>query len=133
MYLDSKELYMYANDLRYKLDRTMKVLGNYDGDILGVSNGEDFLIAVSILNTQKMHPLIEEYVGLKLGCDRDSARVNKGDFLCSGVYYEFKCSMSNNRINMRQIRLYQGVDYIIFWVDTNDKKIVKCLNYPMMI
>lgn len=74
-----------------------------------------FLNAMSILSSQMSSPRIEAYIINHLGLNK-SKNLDKGDMIDNnGNYHEFKFSAitsTNKNLNLRQLRDWQGTDYI---------------------
>ncbi len=85
----------------------------------------DFLIVISSLSAQAKAPLVEDFIARKSGWERVPSSVGRGDFLTpQGKYIELKVSFHNKeeKLNLRQIRLYQGVDeYLCIYLDDTGK------------
>lgn len=99
------------------------ILNTIDEDeVLEIENGVNFLKIVSMFTSQKKAPWIEKYLISKLKAEKVKSSLGKGDFLYEGTYYELKTTFSTDSVNMRQVRLWQNVDYMIFVVDEQDPK-----------
>lgn len=84
-----------------------------------------FFAMCSVLNAQRKAPLIERFVYSRLSLEKISASENCGDAVnrSSNTKYELKISTTNYSecINVRQIRLWQDVDYyLVAYIDELD-------------
>lgn len=96
-----------------------------------IKNEEDFFFLMSFFNAQAKAVEIENFLINKLGCEKVSASIDRGDCLSSnGKYIELKTSTTNknNFLNIRQIRLYQDLDYYICSF-INERKLDKSAYY----
>lgn len=78
---------------------------------------ETFFRLAPALTPQAKSPLTEKFLGKKLGWEKISAKLDKGDFKTQeGKFVELKVSYTNlaEQLNIKQIRLYQkDVDYYV--------------------
>lgn len=85
---------------------------------------DDLFHILAPRNAQGKAPIIEDYIIHRVGGKKVSASDDKGDYVTSdGKYVEVKISTSNkdNKLNIRQIRPWQKVDYYLCgFVDEND-------------
>lgn len=102
------------------LQRTLKVkelLKRQEALNIDVEKCNDavlFYTIISTLNAQTKAPLGEKFLCNKLKLKRVQPSENRGDARDSNnKYYEFKNSFTNkgNNLNLRQIRLWQDIDY----------------------
>jgi len=88
-----------------------------ENDINDVSTLTDrnFFVYWKSKNAQEKAIPIQNYIINKLGLTGVPASEGHGDAKGEETYYEIKCSFLNkdNRLNIRQIRLYQNNDYYI--------------------
>lgn len=100
---------------------------------------KDFLAVLYLSNVQFNAPCFERRLALK-GWQKIKSSENNGDFKIKGFErnVELKMSFPNkeNKINIRQIRLWQNCDYIIAYCDSENeipKHIVLFLTHEQMI
>lgn len=75
----------------------------------------ELFLMYSFMNAQQKASSIEKFIYKKLGGEKVGSSEDKGDAKIKDKYYEIKTSTTNqgNNLNIRQIRLYQDVDYYI--------------------
>lgn len=81
-----------------------------------IKDEDDFFFLMSFFNAQAKATEIEKFLIKKLKCKKINASLDRGDCLSSNKkYIELKTSTTNkkNFLNIRQIRLYQDIDYYI--------------------
>lgn len=81
-----------------------------------------FLLLMSFLNPQSYGTRIQNRIGLALGGKTVPSQSNKGDILVKDSYYEIKLSFitkTNCALNLVQVRLWQNVNYLCFWFNTD--------------
>lgn len=81
-----------------------------------IEDEDDFFFLMSFFNAQAKAVEIENFLIKELKCEKISAGLDRGDCLSPNEkYIELKTSTTNknNFLNIRQIRLYQNVDYYI--------------------
>lgn len=81
-----------------------------------IEDEDDFFFLMSFFNAQAKAVEIENFLIKELKCEKISAGLDRGDCLSPNEkYIELKTSTTNknNFLNIRQIRLYQDVDYYI--------------------
>lgn len=120
-----KEIKETIHEEKRKIERVEKILEEQRE----LSNSTDlmdiepnlFFYCLSLLSTQQKAPLCEKYVVKQLKGERVKSSLDRGDFKIDEKYYELKCSFNNKdkNLNIRQIRLYQDVDYYLCgYIDT---------------
>lgn len=79
------------------------------------NNPSELFLLYSFMNAQQKSSAIEKFIYKKLGGEKVKSSDDKGDAKINGEYYELKTSTTNkgDNLNIRQIRLYQDVDYYI--------------------
>lgn len=141
------------NENEYKLQKCLKIQALLqtlpkEDEIWKCGNGYLFYNSISSLTAQAKAPLGEKFLCYQLGYERVAANKNCGDAMDSqGNFYEFKNSFTNkgNNLNIRQIRLWQPIDYYyciyidednlensLFFVLTKqqmEEEVVLCGNY----
>lgn len=103
-----------------KLSKLQGILAKY-GDSIdelydSVESASDYFALLSLVSAQQKNKYIEHYICNLLSLDLVSATENRGDAKDSnGSYFELKISTDNcdHLLNIRQIRLYQDVDYYV--------------------
>lgn len=89
-----------------------------------VDNAILFYSLITSLSAQAKAPASETFVCKKLALIKIPAKENRGDAKDkNGLYYELKNSFTNvgQNLNLRQIRLWQPVDYyIVFYIDEEE-------------
>ena len=95
---------------------------NLNKKIYEVDNPYFFFTAISTLNAQAKAPLAQKFIGLKMNWQPVKAKEERGDFLEEKTekYIELKNSFTNKeqKLNLRQIRLYQDIDfYLCVFID----------------
>jgi uncharacterized CHY-type Zn-finger protein len=96
-------------------------------------------MSTATLTAQAKAPLGEKFLCNLLGLRRISSREARGDATDgNGTYYEFKNSFSNQKenLNIRQIRLWQEVDYYYcFYINEEelDRSVFFVLSKEQMI
>jgi hypothetical protein len=91
-----------------------------------IHNGKLFFSLISFKTAQYKAPAFERFLQKKLKWEKISASEDKGDFIISEAYVELKTSFTNEAmcLNLRQIRLWQNIDYYLcFFID--DKNLFK--------
>lgn len=87
---------------------------------------ESFLDVLSFSNAQFNAPAFERRLQILHKWKKISPTENRGDFEVPGFVksVELKTSFSNkaNKINIRQIRLWQNCDYVVTYCDYNEFK-----------
>lgn len=86
---------------------------------------EDFFLVMSQYNAQAKSGWIEGFIAHKLGMEIVPATLDRGDAKNRKHFFEYKTSTTNKgrNLNMRQIRLYQDVDfYIASYIEELDLK-----------
>ena len=81
-----------------------------------IKDEDDFFFLMSFFNAQAKATEIEKFLIKKLKCKKINASLDRGDCLSPNKkYIELKTSTTNkkNFLNIRQIRLYQDVDFYI--------------------
>ena len=81
-----------------------------------INEPEVFFTVISVGTAQAKAPEAEKFIGRKMGWTKISPSLNKGDFKTpENNYIELKNSFSNKAgcLNLRQIRLWQEVDYYL--------------------
>lgn len=81
-----------------------------------INEPEVFFTVISVGTAQAKAPEAEKFIARKMGWTKISPSLNKGDFETSeNNYIELKNSFSNKAgcLNLRQIRLWQEVDYYL--------------------
>lgn len=90
-----------------------------------INSLEDFLQIISSLSTQAKAPLVEKFLAKRNSWKKLSPSQEKGDFIDKdGNYIELKVSFHNKeeKLNLRQVRLYQNIDkYICYYFDDMEK------------
>lgn len=79
-------------------------------------NSKQFFLVMSQYNAQAKSKWIEQYIAYNLDLELVPASLDRGDAKdINDKHYEFKTSTTNKgkNLNLRQIRLYQDVDYYI--------------------
>lgn len=99
-------------------------------DLSKIKNPEDinnpilFFTIIATLTAQSKAPLSEKFIGRKLNMKKIAASLDRGDFTTfDGEYLELKTSFTNAEqcLNLRQIRLWQNVDYYLcIYIDEED-------------
>lgn len=91
-------------------------------------NAVDFFNLISIKNVQAKSPETENFLSKKLEFKKISSSLGKGDFINNeGNYIELKTSYTFGKMNIRQIRLYQDVDfYLCIHIDEVNVKESRC-------
>lgn len=120
-----KELSEQHKRLTMLMDEFEKDKYSHLTSIEEIDNGIVFYTLISSKNAQSKAPLSEKFIARKLGFSTISASLNSGDFTDGEKYYELKNSFTNkgNNLNLRQIRLWQPVDYYIcVFIDEYDVK-----------
>ncbi|MDR0676161.1 MAG: hypothetical protein LBF97_03865 [Elusimicrobiota bacterium] len=109
------------NEVKSKIIILNKILEFEDGNIDEVKDLNKLLILTSFMSSQKKASLFEKFFRSKTNFIKISQKENKGDFKDNdNNFYELKVSLKNEAlsINMRQIRLYQDIEYyIILYLD----------------
>lgn len=126
------ELKSIYDNCMEKADTLAKIKNYFDrGDIpqvgspYKIDNPEIFFTVISLETVQAKAPEFEKYVGLKTRWIKIPAKENRGDYFdpINNKYIELKASFTNKDkcLNMRQIRLWQEVDYYLaIYIDHNN-------------
>lgn len=79
------------------------------------ANPDELFFLYSFMNAQQKASSIERFIYTKLGGTGVKSSLDRGDAKIKEEYYEIKTSTTNKNesLNIRQIRLYQDVDYYI--------------------
>lgn len=104
-----------------------------EDEIWKCGNGELFYSSISNLTAQSKAPLGEKFLCYQLNYKRISANKNSGDAIDdNGNIYEFKNSFTNkgNNLNIRQIRLWQPIDYY-YCIYIDEEKIENSLFFVL--
>lgn len=86
----------------------------------------DFLCATSALTAQSRGIIAERLVCEVMKGTPVSASRDKGDFILDDRHYEVKSGFSPGKANIRQVRPWQDVDYIILHANVEDKDDCQC-------
>lgn len=86
----------------------------------------DFFCATSVLTAQSRGVVAERLVCEVLKGNQVSASLDSGDFVLDGRHYEVKSGFTPGKANIRQVRPWQDVDYIIVHVNVEDRKDCQC-------
>lgn len=81
-----------------------------------INEPDVFFTVISVGTAQAKAPEAEKFIARKMGWTKISPSLNKGDFkTAENKYIELKNSFSNKAgcLNLRQIRLWQEVDYYL--------------------
>ena len=127
-------LQILAQETKKDIKKSQKVLNKIKSyleenndveDITDISDGELFYFLISKYSTQKKAVLAQTFIANKLGAKEIAASENQGDFVFENTktYVELKHSFKNQaqNLNIRQIRLWQNVDYYYcFYVDEDN-------------
>lgn len=110
---------------KVKIEKLLNMLNNYDKNLsIYDLSGKDFFTSCIGLNAQAKAPRGEKFIAKKLNLKQVPSSAGQGDFTDGVNYYEMKTSYTNkgNKLNLRQIRLYQtGVGfYICNFINEND-------------
>lgn len=114
------------NEKRLSVEKSLKILSEYvesNVDVSGlhlIPDGEVFFNAIRHESVQSKAPQFEKFLESKLGWQKISASLDRGDFIIDGEYVELKTSFSNKamKLNIRQIRPWQDNDkYICIFID----------------
>lgn len=103
-----------------------------------INEPEVFFTVISVGTAQAKAPEVEKFIARKMGWTKISPSLNKGDFKTpENNYIELKNSFSNKAgcLNLRQIRLWQEVDYYlcVYIDETNiDNSVVLLLTHEQM-
>jgi hypothetical protein len=109
-----------------KLKHAQKAINKYaeDAYIEDITNPYDFYSCISPYNVQFKAPRSDSFIANRLGLEPVKSSEGRGDFHKNAeLYYEFKTSFTNDgdNLNLRQIRLYQDVDYYLcFFINEED-------------
>lgn len=82
---------------------------------IGKPSPSDFFAICSILSAQQKALLFEGFIRDAYEGEHVPSANDRGDFVVDDKYYEVKTSSANENhcLNIRQIRLYQNVDYYL--------------------
>lgn len=132
------EVKSHIIEIQKKLDRASKTMTRYTRqygsqrfsniDLLSLPP-DDFFALTGILSAQQKALMIEQYIVNLYNGMHIAPSENRGDFILDDEYYEIKISTNNqmNALNIRQIRLYQDIDYYICaYLDETDLKQSQC-------
>lgn len=113
---------------KYDIDRAIYILEHNKSDIMDLSV-DNFHNIMKNFSTQKRSPYYEKYLIELFNMKKVLATENRGDAIDNnGKYYEYKISFKNeaNKLNIRQIRLYQDIDYYlcVYFGDKNEDRYV---------
>lgn len=124
VYIKNKNILKTANEINKMLESAISNGANLNDDIVFCKDAFLYYTSTASLNAQTKAPMGEEFLCDILGLSRVSPRENRGDAVDNlGKYYEFKNSFTNQNecLNVRQIRLWQNVDYYYcFYINEND-------------
>lgn len=81
----------------------------------------DVMCASSIMTAQSRGVIVEKAVTRHFCGTSVPAGADRGDFAVGNRHYEVKSGFTKGRVNIRQIRPWQDVDYIILHVDVENK------------
>ena len=91
--------------------------GLVDLCIRGEISRREFFRVSSLLTPQSRSPMWQNFYITEIGATKNSRNDNNGDFNYKGVNYEYKASCNDDDlVNIVQIRLWQGCDYIIQFI-----------------
>ena len=90
---------------------------SHNGKPYQITDPVKFFNVIALGSAQAKAPEFEKYLALKTGWAKMLASANRGDYhnLDDDTYIELKASFTNkgNNLNIRQIRLWQDVDYYL--------------------
>jgi hypothetical protein len=115
----------YLEELR-RAKEILNITENYDDkeDIINIFSNKVFYSLISGYSVQSKTPLSDKHLFQYFNFTPVSAEENCGDAKdVNNFYYEFKTSFTNkgNNLNIRQIRLWQNVDYYYcFFINEED-------------
>jgi hypothetical protein len=116
--------------LEHNMQIAKQALSHYTDDIdIADLCPADFFAMTCVLSAQQKAIAIERYVIRIYGGVHVPAAQNRGDFRVGDVFYEVKISTANvqNCLNIRQIRLYQDVDwYVCAYIDETNLSLSQC-------
>lgn len=106
------------------------IMNNRDIEKLeDIQSPADFFAICSVLSAQQKALAIEKFVTEIFDGKHVPSKANRGDFRVGDIFYESKMSTTNARriMNIRQIRLYQQVDYYVCgYIDELNLEKSKC-------
>ena len=115
----------YLEELK-RAKEILNIIEKYDDkeDIINISSNKVFYSLIAGYSVQSKAPLSDKHLFQYFNFIPVSAAENRGDAKdVNNFYYEFKTSSTNkgNNLNIRQIRLWQNVDYYYcFFINEED-------------
>lgn len=86
----------------------------------------DVFCATAVQTAQSRGVVAERVVCKLMRGDLVPSGDDRGDFICDDVHYEVKSSFTPGKMNVRQVRPWQDVAYIIVHVNVEDKDDCQC-------
>ena len=95
----------------------------------------DFLCATAVMTAQSRGIVAERLVCSVMKGEGVSASLDSGDFVFDGRHYEVKSSFTPGKMNIRQVRPWQDVDYLIVHANVEDPDDCYCyrLTHAQMV
>jgi uncharacterized CHY-type Zn-finger protein len=124
IYTNNEKILKKAQTIHDLLEQAMNDGISTLDDIINYGNARLYYMCTASMNVQKKSPMGEKFLCKLLGYTSVPSSEDRGDAVDdNGVYYEFKNSFTNSgqNLNIRQIRLWQDVDYYYcFYINEED-------------
>lgn len=91
-----------------------------DDSLLTLKDGALFIQLMAFYTTQRKSAYFEKYVIEKLTAERINASESSGDFRYQQHAFEMKTTYSESHLNIRQLRLWQPVHYVVWHIDEKE-------------
>lgn len=114
IYKKNEKILKKAQNIHNLLEQAMSDGISTLDDIINYGNARLYYTCTASLSAQKKAPMGEKFLCKLLNYTQVPSKEDCGDAVDeNGIYYEFKNSFTNQaqNLNIRQIRLWQDVDY----------------------